>query len=53
MKAFLKDRRGATAIEYSMIAAFVAIGIISAIGAIGLSVEDMFAKLLPAFADHG
>ncbi|GEM_PF-2106718 len=40
-----RDRRGQTAIEYSMIAAMIAILIVTAMGAIGLSVEKMFIPL--------
>ena len=45
----LRAREGATAIEYAMIAAFVAIGIISVIQAAGQSVQGMFADLLSGF----
>lgn len=48
--AFLRDRAGATAIEYGMIAACVAILIISSLFTVGVSVEQMFADLMPAFA---
>ncbi|MBL8549693.1 MAG: Flp family type IVb pilin [Hyphomonadaceae bacterium] len=51
MHRFLRNRDAHTAIEYSMIAALIAIGIIAAITSIGGSVADMFAKLLPAFAE--
>lgn len=47
--AMLRDRGGATAIEYAMIAALIAIGIISSLTTMGTSVEQMFADLLPAF----
>jgi len=47
---FFRNRDGATAIEYSMIAAFVAILIISSLFTMGESVEGMFMDLLPAFA---
>ena len=51
MKMFqlLRDRRGATAIEYAMIAAMVAIGLISAIQSAGVSIEGMFAALMTGF----
>jgi pilus assembly protein Flp/PilA len=49
-RRFLSDRAGHTAIEYSMIAAFIAIGIIAALTSMGLSLEGMFEDLLPAFA---
>jgi Flp pilus assembly pilin Flp len=50
MSALFRDRRGGTAIEYAMIAALIAIGLIAAMGSMGLSVEQMFADLMPAFA---
>lgn len=50
MIALLQDRRGASAIEYAMIAALIAIGLISAMTSMGLSVEQMYADLMPAFA---
>jgi pilus assembly protein Flp/PilA len=39
---FLKDRAGATAIEYGLIAAFVALIIISTIAAMGTQLVGMF-----------
>jgi Flp pilus assembly pilin Flp len=50
IERFLAAKAGHTAIEYSMIAAFIAIGIISALSVIGGSVHDMFAAVLPGFA---
>ncbi len=49
LRAFLTDRRGATAIEYGMLAALFAILIISSITTIGISVEQMFADLQQGF----
>jgi pilus assembly protein Flp/PilA len=40
--AFLKDETGATAIEYGLIAALVAVAAIVALEALGTSVSDMF-----------
>ena len=39
---FMKDESGATAIEYGLIAALIAIGIIGGVSAIGNSVSDTF-----------
>lgn len=49
MLRFLRSRDGHTAIEYSMIAALIAIGIIAALTSTGLELETMFDALLPAF----
>ncbi|MBU6405903.1 MAG: Flp family type IVb pilin [Alphaproteobacteria bacterium] len=43
--AFLQDRAGKTAIEYSMIAALIAILLVSAISSMGLSLEKMITPL--------
>lgn len=42
---FLADERGATAIEYGLIAALLAIGMIAGLSAMGDSVDDKFADL--------
>ena len=42
MKQFAKDDSGATAIEYSLIAAFIGIGIITVLGRIGVEVQVPF-----------
>ena len=41
-KAFLKDKRGATAIEYGLIIACLSLVIVAAISNVGNEVEDMF-----------
>jgi pilus assembly protein Flp/PilA len=41
-RLFLKDERGATAIEYGLIAALVAVAIIIALEAMGSSIAGMF-----------
>jgi Flp pilus assembly pilin Flp len=41
-KAVLKDRRGATAIEYAMLAAFIGIGLISLQSSIGSTLIGFF-----------
>ncbi|MGE0830742.1 MAG: Flp family type IVb pilin [Hyphomonadaceae bacterium] len=47
---FLKHTGGHTAIEYSMIAALVALLLVTAMGSMGESVLAMFTNLMPAFA---
>lgn len=42
LKQFAKDDSGATAIEYSLIAAFIGIGIITVLGRIGVEVQVPF-----------
>lgn len=39
---FIKDESGATAIEYGLIAALIAVGIITAVTAVGGSVSTTF-----------
>ena len=45
---FGKDERGATAIEYGLIAAGIAIAIIAAVFAIGAELNDLFANIANA-----
>jgi pilus assembly protein Flp/PilA len=42
LRKFLKDESGATAIEYGLIAALVAVAIIVALEALGTSLSGMF-----------
>ena len=42
---FLKDESGATAIEYGLIAACIALALIAAIKNLGMSLVDVFTKL--------
>jgi pilus assembly protein Flp/PilA len=48
---FLQDRAGHTAIEYGMIAALVAILLITAMGSMGTSVDSMFEGIAAPFAE--
>ena len=41
-KQFMRDDSGATAIEYGLIAALVAVAIIAVLGALGGSLQDIF-----------
>ena len=43
MKKFLKDEEGATAIEYGLIAALIAVAIISAVTLVGSKLQSTFA----------
>lgn len=43
-KAFLKDKRGATAIEYGLIIACLSLAVVAGISRVGNKVEDMFAN---------
>ncbi len=41
-RRFLRDEQGATAIEYAMIAAGIAVAIVAAINSLGVSVLGMY-----------
>ncbi len=45
---FIKDESGATAIEYGLIAALIAVGIIGAAGALGQKVSGNFQTVAAA-----
>ena len=45
LRRFIQDDRGATAIEYGLIAALVFLGCVAAIGNYGQSMSDMFNKI--------
>jgi len=49
-KRFLKDESGATAIEYGLIAALIAVAIIGAVTTLGGSLTDIF-KLISGRLD--
>jgi len=42
---FLKDEHGATAIEYAMIAAFIAVAIVGAVTTLGTSLTGIFTNV--------
>jgi pilus assembly protein Flp/PilA len=46
----LKDRSGATAIEYCMIASFIAMAIIAALTSLGIELESIFVAVDAGFA---
>lgn len=45
LSRFAKDESGATAIEYGLIAGFVSIAIITALGVIGPELDRIFTKI--------
>jgi pilus assembly protein Flp/PilA len=47
-RKFLRDESGATAIEYSLIAGFIALAIITAVGMTGQRLVALFESLIPA-----
>jgi pilus assembly protein Flp/PilA len=47
-RAFLKDESGATAIEYGLIAAGIAVAIISVIGGLGTKLTTTFTSVSTA-----
>ncbi|WP_397400352.1 Flp family type IVb pilin [Phenylobacterium sp.] len=45
MNRFLKDESGATAIEYGLIAALIAVVLVGSLGAVGTSLKGNFEKV--------
>ncbi len=45
MRCFLRDESGATAIEYGLIAALIAVAIIGAISAVGSDLAGTFTRV--------
>jgi pilus assembly protein Flp/PilA len=50
---FLKDESGATAIEYGLIAALVAVVLVTALGALGTQLSATFTKVTTDLANAG
>ena len=48
---FLKDESGATAIEYGLIAALIAVAIITAVGSLGNNASNTFNTVANAMAE--
>lgn len=46
---FVRDTSGATAIEYGMIALFIAVAIIAAVTQLGTTVDGLFAAVANSF----
>ncbi len=53
LSAFIKTEEGATAIEYGLIAALIAIVIISAVTALGGQVSDTFTHVTDSLSGSG
>jgi pilus assembly protein Flp/PilA len=49
LSGFLRDERGATAIEYAIIAAGVAVAIAASVTSLGSSVNTLFTSVSTAF----
>ncbi len=49
MSRFFACERGATAIEYALIAGFIAVAIVAAVGAVGSAVNSDFAAVAAGF----
>jgi pilus assembly protein Flp/PilA len=52
-KRFLKDESGATAIEYGLIAALIAVAIITTVGLVGGAVDKTFEKVKDGLTREG
>lgn len=45
IKKFLRDEEGATAVEYGLIAALIAVAILSAVSGVGDQLESVFVNI--------
>jgi pilus assembly protein Flp/PilA len=50
---FIKEESGATAIEYGLIAAGIAVAIITAVNAVGTDLSDLFGRVSTKLKDAG
>lgn len=46
MREFLRDEEGATAVEYGLIAALIAVAIVAAVTGVGTQLKAVFNKIL-------
>jgi pilus assembly protein Flp/PilA len=53
MRKFLKNNKGATAIEYGLIAALIAVAAISAMSALGSKLSNTFTNVSAAMQPGG
>jgi pilus assembly protein Flp/PilA len=51
LKRFLRDERGATAIEYAIIASLIFLAIIAAVAPIGAELEGVFTDASEGFSE--
>lgn len=52
LRALAADQRGATAIEYGLIASLIIVAIVGAIGGLGGGVGGMWSKFATEFTSH-
>ncbi len=52
MRKFLKNNKGATAIEYGLIAALIAVAAISAMSALGTKLKNTFTNVTTAMSSN-
>ena len=50
---FLKDESGATAIEYGLIAALIAVVLVASLGALGTALDEKFTDIATKITDAG
>ncbi|WP_370338419.1 Flp family type IVb pilin [Parvularcula marina] len=53
IQRFIKDEDGATAIEYGLIAALIAVAIITAVGTLGDQLAEAFGDVNKGLKDEG
>jgi pilus assembly protein Flp/PilA len=51
LPSFLNDQRGSTAVEYGLIAALIALVLVTAVGAIGDSLSNAYNNVASALDD--
>ena len=51
IRSFLRDERGATAIEYALIAGSIAVAIVAAVNSLGDTVKGLYETVATAMAD--
>jgi pilus assembly protein Flp/PilA len=51
IRSFLRDERGASSIEYALVAAGIAVAIVSAVNSLGDTVKGMYETVATAMAD--
>lgn len=49
LSRFFVSERGATAIEYALVAGFIAVAIVAAVGSIGSTLNSTFANVAAGF----
>ena len=53
INCLLRDRRGATSIEYAIITGFVAVALIVSLGVVGQNLSNVFTSLATGFGGGG